>query len=38
LQKLQVYFADIFAGSSAEEHGFQPTYAAFGGVKASRFF
>jgi hypothetical protein len=27
LQKYQVFFLDIFAGSSAEKRGFQPTHA-----------
>jgi hypothetical protein len=28
-----IFFADIFAGSSAEKYAFQATYAAFGGAK-----
>jgi hypothetical protein len=30
-------FADTFAGSLAEKHGFQPTYVAFGGANSPRF-
>jgi hypothetical protein len=32
-----IIFLDIFAGSSAEKRGFQPTHAAPGGAKPSGF-